>query len=70
MPRYEFSFKLPEHPEFGVQNFFMDIENMRLEKLVQDAHGDFHSALVKLAEDYLKGIYQAKAEVVNVRKVS
>lgn len=70
MPRYEFSFKIVEHPEFGVINFYMDIENVRLEKLVREAKGDFGTALKQLAADYLKAIHKAEVEVVNYRKVS
>lgn len=40
MPRYQFYFVLPENPELGVQDFFMDIENQRLEKIVKEARGD------------------------------
>lgn len=70
MPRYEFSFKLIEHPEFGVTTFFMDIENVRLEKVVKESKGDFDKALKKLAKEYLDRIYKTEAEVVNYRKVS
>ena len=70
MPRYQFYFRLPEHPDMGVSDIFMDIENIRLEKLVRDARGDFDKALKSLAKEYLDRIYKADVEVVSYRKVS
>lgn len=70
MPRYQFYFELPANPELGVQDFFMDIENQRLEKIVKEARGDWDAALKKLAKEYLDKIYRVDARVVNYRKVS
>ena len=70
MPRYQFYFRMPDHPELGVPDVFMDIENVRLEKLVREAQGDFDRALKGLAKDYLDRIYKADVEVVSYRKVS